>query len=98
MKYVSPEPMSGCWLWIGPIQNAGYGRTAIDGKSKSAHRLSWEIFRGPIPKGLCVCHACDVPICVNPSHLWLGTHLENIQDASRKGKMGLGGYFRKKKG
>jgi HNH endonuclease len=52
-----------------------------------ASRFVWELFNGPIPAGLYVCHKCDVPACVNPDHLFLGTQSDNIQDASQKGRL-----------
>lgn len=83
-QYV-PEPNSGCWLWLGHVPTK-YGTMSVGGKSVRAHRLSFEMHKGPIPDGLYVCHTCDVPTCVNPDHLFLGTHLENMQDMARKGR------------
>jgi hypothetical protein len=88
-KLFSPEPFSGCWLWHGAVTSKGYGslfvlKTAHGIKTGSAHRVSWELFRGEIPKGLLVCHKCDVRICVNPDHLFLGTNKDNTQDSVRK--------------
>jgi hypothetical protein len=79
---------NGCWLWTGSINTkTGYGLKNFTDRVVSAHRYSWEIHHGKIPDGLCVCHACDVKICVSPAHLWLGTHKENSQDASRKKRL-----------
>ena len=85
-QYAYPEPMSGCWLWTGPHYPDGYGRLWVNGKHSLAHRLQWERFNGPIPKGMLICHHCDTPPCINPDHLFLGTHTDNMRDAARKGR------------
>ena len=77
-----------CWLWTGAVNDKGYGwvsRTRALGPTR-AHRFSWEIHRGQIPKGKCVLHKCDVPLCVNPDHLFLGTRKDNTRDMMRKGR------------
>lgn len=80
----------GCWYWMGDKGLKGYGRMSMrtDGKRKTvqAHRLSYEMHIGPIPVGMCVCHRCDTPRCVNPDHLWIGTNQQNVDDKMRKGR------------
>jgi hypothetical protein len=81
-----PEPNSGCWLWLGATSPSGYGNIYAFGSSLRAHRASWVIFRGAIPAGMHVLHKCDTPSCVNPDHLFLGSHADNMADKVRKGR------------
>lgn len=83
----------GCWLWTGS-RARGYGqvvgpRNGGEQPHWYTHRFAWEITHGAIPRGLCVCHHCDTPLCVRPDHLFLGTHQDNMQDAARKGRFGV---------
>lgn len=83
-KYSMPEPMSGCWIWIGGVDWDGYGATGFYNKNIKAHRASYLIFKGDIPAGMSVCHSCDNPYCCNPEHLWIGTTKENQIDSFKK--------------
>lgn len=74
-----------CWEWKA-FRNKGYGKFTYNGRMYLAHRLSWILTNGPIPDGLGVLHSCDNPPCVNPDHLFLGTQLDNMRDASNKGR------------
>jgi hypothetical protein len=80
----TPEPFSNCWLWTKAQSRKGYGYMWLEGKMFRAHRLSWELYRSPIPGKLFVLHRCDVRSCVNPDHLFLGTDLDNWRDALAK--------------
>lgn len=85
-KYEVNE-ITGCWEWKRATNNIGYGMFRIkQGLMRTAHRVSYELFKGPIPKGMVVCHTCDNPKCVNPDHLWAGTMLDNIRDMDQKGR------------
>lgn len=83
--YSDPPNEIGCRLWRGSFGGEGYGLICgRGGKTVSVHRLAWEITNGPIPRGMCVCHRCDTPACIEISHLFLGTINENIADMDRK--------------
>lgn len=78
----------GCWIWIAGGHPTGYGRFGLTSKQvEFAHRASWRLFRGEIPRGMFVCHHCDVRRCVNPDHLFIGSALDNMRDASRKNRI-----------
>jgi hypothetical protein len=77
---------SGCWLWTASTDSGGYGHIAVGGKIEKAHRVAWSLMVGEIPSGLCILHTCDVRLCVNPRHLFLGTQADNIQDMTQKGR------------
>jgi hypothetical protein len=85
-----PKGESGCWLWLGSKLPRGYGILSVQSKKKYAHRLSYETFVGPVPDGLDVMHLCDNPSCINPGHLQAGTHKQNMEDCSRKGRAANG--------
>jgi hypothetical protein len=87
----SPEPNTGCWLWTGQSDQFGYGTLAVRGRTRKAHRLAWEVAYGPLPKiaghhGAVVRHRCNLPGCVNPAHLVIGSQRDNLQDMSRAGR------------
>lgn len=76
-----------CWEWLA-TKSPNYGQFWVHGKHRYAHRVAWFLTYGPVPKGLCVCHHCDNPLCCNPYHLFLGSRADNMEDAGRKGRLG----------
>ena len=84
-SYIHTCPNTGCWLWGGGLEPTGYGVFRA-GSKQNAHRVAWEIYRGPIPPGKMVCHHCDVRWCANPAHLFVGMARDNVRDMHAKGR------------
>lgn len=80
------NPATGCWEWTGWIHPKGYGILPIGSKKVRAHRFSYERFKGPIPEGMMILHACDNRKCSNPKHLAAGTGFDNMRDCVAKGR------------
>lgn len=99
LRKVERVPLAGCWLWTGAVSVSEAGdvrpNMVIHGHRERAYRIAYELFIGPIPPGMLVCHSCDVSICVNPAHLFLGTHQDNQHDSARKGRAFDIGKWRK---
>ena len=75
---------NGCWIWTSYVNKDGYGMLSYSGKTERSHRFVWMMEYGEIPAGMCICHKCDNPACVNPDHLFLGTQRQNIVDMCSK--------------
>jgi hypothetical protein len=78
-----------CWEWQGWRDKDGYGRISVKDRPMRTHRFAYELSKGPIPEGMCVCHSCDNPPCCNPNHFWLGTSPQNTEDSKNKGRKKL---------
>ncbi len=83
VKYHETE--TGCWIWFAAKDAGGYGRFKWNGRIDGAHRVSWEMANGAVPRQMDVLHRCNVKACVNPAHLYLGTQKDNMRDAMRDG-------------
>jgi HNH endonuclease len=89
-KKVNRTSRTGCWIWTGGKTMKGYGMVYARGRQRPASHIAWELHYGPVPEGLWVLHRCDTPPCVRPDHLFVGTIVENMHDASQKGRMNRG--------
>jgi hypothetical protein len=83
-------PIAACWLWTGDINNYGYARLLHNGRNYAGHRLAWNLYKGEIPHLMCVLHKCDVRLCVNPHHLFIGNEADNMRDCINKGRKPMG--------
>lgn len=100
-RVVKPDPVTviftrfninenNCWIWTGSVHRDGYAKHDIKGKTVQVHRFLYETFYGPIKKGLLYCHKCDVKLCINPAHAFIGTHQDNATDMVQKGRSMIG--------
>jgi len=80
------DEATGCFNWTKSLNRGGYGRIQINGKTERVHRVSYEIYKGKIPVGMCVLHRCDNRKCCNPEHLSVGTNQQNVNDKMTKGR------------
>lgn len=96
LSSIAVDSITGCWIWMkctrGPDPSHQYGQILIDRKTRYAHQVSYEVFIGTVPKGTgyhgaCVLHRCDNSRCINPSHLFIGTHADNMADMARKNRL-----------
>lgn len=86
LEKVGATTPTGCIEWTAYRQPRGYGAISVGAKQELAHRVSWMLHNGPIPSGMHVLHKCDNQPCVNPEHLFIGTHADNMRDRSAKGR------------
>lgn len=82
----SEEDENGCWIWKAVKNYRGYGHISFRNYPRRSHRVSYTVHKGEIPKGMLVLHKCDNPSCINPDHLFLGTHQDNMNDMKKKGR------------
>lgn len=89
-RYI-PVPEAGCWLWTASVGSHGYGDLRHNKTYYLAHRLAYQLYVSPIPDGKYVLHRCDNRLCVNPVHLFIGNHNDNMSDMNNKGRQVGGG-------
>lgn len=81
---------SGCQIWTASLNSRGYGHLRVNGIMQRAHRLSFQLNKGAIPKDGIICHKCDTPSCINPDHLFMGSHADNMEDRNKKKRQAFG--------
>ena len=84
--HVEIDERTGCWLWQRSVDQGGYGKIGVDGRTMKAHRVSYALFVGDIDEGMMILHSCDTPRCINPDHLSQGTHEENMREKVERGR------------
>jgi len=96
LRKVEYDPNGGCWLSLYSPDRHGYGRFKLGQRCVSVHRVAYQTLVGPVPEGMHVLHLCDVRACINPNHLFLGTHKDNMADRTAKGRDGrvAGGHHK----
>lgn len=87
---VEKKELEDCWIWNGTSDGHGYGCIVYNSKNILAHRASWLLAHGDLPQGMSILHKCDVPLCVNPNHLFIGTQLDNMKDMAMKKRSTIG--------
>jgi HNH endonuclease len=85
-KVDTGNTVNGCWLWLAGKNHQKYGRFYYDGWDQPAHRVAYILANGPVDPKLLACHSCDQPSCVNPSHIFMGTQKQNMEDCKKKGR------------
>lgn len=87
LRRSEPLTESGCWIFTGAVNNHGYGLIGVSHAIvKLAHRVAYVVWKSPLSAGQCVCHTCDTPCCINPAHLWVGSHTQNMRDMCKKNR------------
>ena len=92
--YTRVDPISGCHLWQGAVNDGGYGTLGVGGRSCRAHRLAWSLKHGPIPPRMDICHRCDERRCINPDHLFVESHAANMADRGARTGRGASSLMR----
>lgn len=89
-EWFDVEPNTGCWLWFRNCNASGYGNVRFNGRRDRAHRVMYRLCVGEVPENRLVLHKCDTPSCVNPAHLYVGTHWDNMRDRRIRNRQATG--------